>query len=364
MPAYKDPKRGTWYASFYYTDWHGVRKLKKKRGFARKKDAEQYEREFLHKEAGDCDMTFGSMVDLYMADMATRLRENTMETKRNIMERWVLPSFSSRKLAEITPSMIRRWQADVLGKGISPTYAKTIHNQISALFNYACRYYGLRENPARKAGSMGEKRATKKNFWTPENFEMFIGFVPQYPARVGLATLFWTGLRIGELLALTPADVDLEAGTLTVSKSFQLIKGKAVVTAPKTEKSRRVVPLPSRMVDALKTYEKSLYDLQPTDRLFPYTKSYFHKQMEAGCQASKMQKIRLHDLRHSHASMLIHMGVPVLLVSERLGHENIETTLQTYGHLYPTQTTEALEKMDSMMGTDLGGPGKTKEAQP
>ncbi len=359
MPAYKDPKRGTWYASFYYTDWHGVRKLKKKRGFARKKDAEQYEREFLHKEAGDCDMTFGSMVDLYMADMATRLRENTMETKRNIMERWVLPSFSSRKLAEITPSMIRRWQADVLGKGISPTYAKTIHNQISALFNYACRYYGLRENPARKAGSMGEKRATKKNFWTPENFEMFIGFVPQYPARVGLATLFWTGLRIGELLALTPADVDLEAGTLTVSKSFQLIKGKPVVTAPKTEKSRRVVPLPSRMVDALKAYEKSLYDLQPTDRLFPYTKSYFHKQMEAGCQASKMQKIRLHDLRHSHASMLIHMGVPILLVSERLGHENIETTLQTYGHLYPAQTKEALDKMNDMFGE-----GDLKDPQP
>ena len=364
MPAYKDQKRGTWYASFYYTDWQGARKLKKKRGFARKKDAEQYEREFLHKEAGNCDMTFSSMASIYMDDMRGRLRENTMETKGNIIEKWVLPFFGSRKLADITPSMVRRWQSEILASDISPTYAKTIHNQLSAIFNYACRYYGLKDNPARLAGSMGEKRANTKHFWTPENFEMFIGFVPQYPARVGLATLFWTGLRIGELLALTPADVDLQAGTISVSKSFQLIKGREVITEPKTKKSRRVVPLPSRMVEALKNYEKSFYDLQPTDRLFPFTKSYFHKQMDAGCQASKMEKIRLHDLRHSHASMLIHMGVPILLVSERLGHENVETTLQTYGHLYPAQTTEALEKMDQMMNGDLGGPRKAKEAQP
>ncbi|RKI66958.1 site-specific integrase [bacterium 1xD42-67] len=360
MPAYKDQQRGTWYASFYYTDWQGARKLKKKRGFARKKDAEQYEREFLHKEAGNCDMTFASMVDIYTDDMRGRLRESTMETKENIIEKWVLPFFGSRKLAEITPSMVRRWQSEVLASDISPTYAKTIHNQVSAIFNYACRYYGLKDNPARQAGSMGEKRANTKHFWTPENFEMFIGFVPQYPARVGLATLFWTGLRIGELLALTPDDVDLQAGTISVSKSFQLIKGREVVTAPKTKKSRRVVPLPSRMVEALKTYEQSFYDLQPTDRLFPFTKSYFHKQMDAGCQASKMEKIRLHDLRHSHASMLIHMGVPILLVSERLGHENVETTLQTYGHLYPAQTTAALEKMDQMMTGDLGGPKKAQ----
>ena len=257
MPAYKDKDRGTWYASFYYTDWQGARKLKKKRGFARKKDAEQYEREFLHKEAGNCDMTFSSMVTIYLDDMRSRLKENTMETKDNIIEKWVLPFFGSRKLGEITPSMVRRWQSEVLASGIAPTYAKSIHNQISAIFNYACRYYGLRDNPARLAGSMGEKRANTKHFWTPENFEMFIGFVPQYPARVGLSLLFWTGLRIGELLALTPADIDLQAGTISVSKSFQLIKGREVITAPKTKKSCRVVPIPPTMTVGLKNYEKS-----------------------------------------------------------------------------------------------------------
>lgn len=223
----------------------GGQEAEEEAGFARKKDAEQYEREFLHKEAGNCDMTFSSMVDLYLADMSSRLRENTMETKRNIISKKVVPYFGSMKLSDITPSNVRRWQSAILESGTSPTYAKTIHNQLSAIFNYACRYYGLKDNPARQAGSMGEKRATEKHFWTPENFEMFIGYVPQYPARVGLAVLFWTGLRIGELLALTQADVDLSAGTISVSKSFQLIKGRPVVTAPKTEKSRRVVPLPS-----------------------------------------------------------------------------------------------------------------------
>lgn len=91
MPAYKDEQRGTWYASFYYTDWRGSRKLKKKRGFSRKKDAEEYEREFLRKEAGTCDMSFASMTELYLKDMGPRLRESTVVMKKSVIEKWVLP---------------------------------------------------------------------------------------------------------------------------------------------------------------------------------------------------------------------------------------------------------------------------------
>lgn len=349
MPAYKDPERGTWYASFYYTDWQGHRKLKKKRGFARKKDAEEYEREFLHKEAGTCDMSFGSLVELYLADMENRLRASTMQSKRHIIETKILPAFGSQKVNEITPAAVRRWQAQTLAQGYAPTYAKSIHNQLSAIFNYACRYYGLKDNPARAAGSMGKKQAGRIRFWMPEDFNAFLPYVQKYPARVGFEVLYWTGLRIGELLALTAEDIDLEKGTISVSKSFQVINGEAIISQPKTEKSRRVVPIPKKLVQTLKEYEAAFYDLQPTDRLWPFTKSYFQRQMVLACDEAQIERIRLHDLRHSHASMLIRMGVPVLLVSERLGHENIQTTLQTYAHLYPAETTEALEKMDDLI---------------
>ena len=315
MPAYKDKERGTWYASFYYTDWRGDRKLKKKRGFPRKKGAEEYERELLRKEAQSCDMTFGSMTKLYMDDMRPRLRESTMRSKEYLIEGKILPFFGSLPLNTITPAHVRKWQAEILKENPAPTYAKSIHNQLSAIFNYAVKYYRFPENPA----------------------------------RVGFSVMFWTGLRIGELLALTPADIDLDVKTLSVTKTFQPIDGREVVTEPKTPKSRRKIEMPPKLAEMLKGYMAALYNLAPDDRLFPFTKSYFHHQMRKGCEACGLEKIRLHDIRHSHASLLINLGYPVLVVSERLGHEDVETTLQTYGHLYKTTTSEAVKKLDDLM---------------
>ena len=247
MPAYKDKERGTWYASFYYTDWRGDRKLKKKRGFPRKKDAEEYEREFLRKEAQSCDMTFDSMTKLYMDDMRPRLRESTMRSKEYLIEGKILPFFGSLPLNAITPAHVRKWQAEILKENPAPTYAKSIHNQLSAIFNYAVKYYRLPENPARVAGAVGKKKASEMKFWTVEEFNKFLPCVPRLPARVGFSVMFWTGLRIGELLALTPADIDLDAKTLSVTKTFQNIDGREVVTEPKTPKSRRtILPAPGK----------------------------------------------------------------------------------------------------------------------
>ncbi|WP_306568937.1 site-specific integrase [Faecalispora jeddahensis] len=349
MPAYKDKERKTWYASFYYTDWKGQRRLKKKRGFAREKDAKAFEAEFLRTMAQSCDMTFGSMTELYLADMENRLKENTIRTKRYLIEGKILPFFKDLPLNKITAAHVRKWQSELLAREKSQTYVKTINNQLSAIFNYACRYYGLSDNPARVAGSVGKKNADTMKFWTADEFNAFIPHVPKMPARVGLSVLFWTGLRIGELLALGAGDVNLEAKTLSVTKSFQMIDGKEVVTEPKTVKSKRVLPLPAKLCEELRAYMAALYEPQPGDRLFPYTKSYFHQQMTKGCEAVGMEKIRLHDLRHSHAALLIHLGVPILLVSERLGHEDVETTLRTYGHLYPTTSSDAVQKLDDLM---------------
>lgn len=357
MPAYKDKQRNTWYCSFYYTDWTGERKLKKKRGFNTKREATAWEDEFLRTLARSCDMTFASMTEIYMADMATRLRENTMQNKRFIIENRVLPFFGKLRLNEITPAHVRKWQSLILAEGVAPTYAKTINNQLSAILNYATKYYGLQSNPAKTAGSMGKSKASEMRFWTVDEFNAFIPNVPKLPGRVGLSILFWTGLRIGELLALTPGDVNLEAQTLSVNKSFQVIEGKEVITEPKTPRSKRVVAIPPKLCDEIKEYMDALYEPDPEDRLFPFTKSYFHHQMTDGCAAAGMEKIRLHDLRHSHASLLIHLGMPILLVSERLGHEDVQTTLRTYGHLYPSTTSDAISALDKLM------PGGAEEAE-
>lgn len=349
MPAYKDKLRGTWYCSFYYTDWTGERKIKKKRGFATRREAVAWEDEFLHKLSRTCDMSFESLAEIYLEDMQSRLRANTMETKRHIIESRVLPFFGKLKVNEITPAHVRKWQSQVLAEGLSPTYAKTINNQMSAIMNYAAKYYGLQVNPVRVAGTIGKSKASEMKFWTVDEFNEFIPHVPKMPGRVGLSVLFWTGMRISELLALSPADVDLDRKIISVTKSFQSIEGKEIIAETKTPRSRRTIPLPDKLCKEIADYEAALYEPDPDDRLFPYTKDYFHNQMRKGCAAAGMEKIRLHDLRHSHAALLIHLGTPVLLVSERLGHEDVQTTLRIYGHLYPTTTSDTVKALDELM---------------
>ena len=300
MPVYKDDERGTWYASFYYTDWQGRRKLKKKRGFERKKDAQEFEREFLAKQERSCDMTFASLWALYCEDMTSRLRENTLQSKKYLVERHILPFYEALKVNEITPAHVRKWQSELLSKGYAQTYVKTINNQLVAVLNYAVRYYGLPSNPCHVAGSVGRKNADAMKFWTKEQFEAFLACVERPSARAGFSLLFWTGIRIGELLALTLNDFDFEKKTLSVSKSFQSIKGREVITEPKTQKSKRVIPLPDKLCAVVQEYTTRLYDYSSDERLFPFTKSFFHKEMEKACAASGVEKIRLHDLRHPY----------------------------------------------------------------
>lgn len=353
MPAYKDEGRGTWYASFYYTDWTGRRRLKKKRGFKLKKDAQEWEREFLARAAMSSDMAFSSLVSLYNEDMAGRLKETTKESKAWIMDKHIMPFYGELPINKITAAHVRKWQSDLLARGFAPTYLKSINNQLVAVMNYAVKYYGLPANPCHAAGSMGKKNANAMKFWTHEQFSTFIVAVDRIPARVGFELLYWTGMRIGELLALTENDFDFVRGSVSIEKNYQRVKRKDLITEPKTERGRRVVPLPAAVLSAVREYIPKLYDYEPGDRLFPYTRGYFQHAMEKGAAASGVEKIRLHDLRHSHASLLIEMEVPILLVSERLGHEDVETTLRTYGHLYPNRHDDTVARLDGIIE---GGP--------
>lgn len=225
--------------------------------------------------------------------------------------------------------------------GYSPTYLKTINNQLSAIFNYAVRYYDLKSNPCAKAGSMGKSKAEEMDFWTGEEFRKFIDSVMNKRlSYMAFMTLYWTGMRLGELLALNPKDVDLEKRTITITKSYQRLGKKDVITPPKTPKSKRVITIPEFLAADIRDYIDSLYELQENDRLFPITKYYLEHEMQRGIKESGVKRIRVHDLRHSHASMLIELGFSPLEIANRLGHEKVETTLNTYAHLYPNKAVD------------------------
>ncbi|WP_312070453.1 site-specific integrase [Anaerotignum propionicum] len=196
---------------------------------------------------------------------------------------------------------------------------------------------------------MGKNQADEMNFWTKEEFTKFLDAVmDKHRSYVGFKTLLWTGLRIGELLALTIEDIDFDAKTLNVSKSYQRIGTKDVITPPKTPKSNRIISIPEFLLEDLKDYVDSIYQPKATDRLFPVTKHYFEREMKRGVALSGVKKIRLHDCRHSHCALLFEMQIPPLEVAERLGHERVETTLNTYAHLYPNKQKHISEKLDKI----------------
>ena len=188
----------------------------------------------------------------------------------------------------------------------------------------------VEDNPCRKAGAIGKSKGEPKDFWMQEEFNAFLETVSDKPeTRMAFLLLYWTGMRIGELLALTYNDINLEEKTISINKSYQRLKGKDMITQPKTPKSIRVITMPDFLAEEFREYCSHLYGIMKKERLFRFTKSHMEHCMATGIERSGVKRIRLHDLRHSHASMLVDMGVAPLEIAERLGHEKVETTLNT-----------------------------------
>lgn len=347
--ACKDPKTGKWYVQFRYTDWTGETKKTTKRGFDAKKEAEEWLMNYLTAKAADVNMSFASLVELYFADLGTRLREYTLRNKHYLIDGKILPYFKDKSVSSITLADIRKWQAEMLKKGYKDTYLRSVYNQLNAIFNYAVTFYNLRENPCHKAGSIGKKNAEEMKYWTVDEFNKFIAAVSDKPtSRVIFTTLFYTGLREGELLALTPADIDTEKGTLSVKHSYQRIDGRDVITPPKTPKSKRTISIPPFLADMLQEYIGSIYGIKNNNRIFPHTKHYLVKEMTRGCKASGVKKIRIHDLRHSHCALCFSLGFAPLEVAERLGHDDPKTTLRVYAHVYPEAGQQISNKLEEL----------------
>ncbi len=354
MSVYKDTETNTWRVIYRYTDWRGVVKQTQKRGFATKREAQEWEREQLLKKECSLDMSFASFVETYIVDMKNRLKENTWHTKEHIIRTKILPYFSDRQIDEIQPRDIIAWQNEIIGekkkdgKPFSPVYLKTVHNQLSAIFNHAVKFYGLASNPAAKAGNMGKEKSREMLFWTQDEYKKFADAVMDKPLSFyAFEMLYWCGIREGELLALTPADFDFEKMTVSITKSYQRIKGRDIITDPKTAKSVRTIKMPDFLSDEIQDFIGQIYGIQPIDRMFQITKHYLKHEMERGSKIAGVKRIRIHDLRHSAISLLIEMGFSAVAIADRVGHESIDITYR-YAHLFPSTQNEMADKLSNL----------------
>lgn len=349
MPTYKNKERGTYYCSFYYVDWTGKRKRKKKEGFKTKREADKFEREFLVKVQENTDMSFSTLVELYLKDSESRIRLTTLQNKTHLITHKILPYFENKIISNIKPTDIREWQNVLINQNYSPTYLKSINNQLTAIFNFAVKFYGLSTNPCHRTGSMGKKNADSMKFWTVTEFKSFISFISNDELKLAYNILFWTGIRIGELMALTFNDIDLNNNMIDINKTYTKINGKDIINEPKTPKSKRIISIPTALCSDINNFKTKIYDLNESDRIFSFSKSMLTRTLKKTCKENNIPTIRIHDLRHSHASLLIELGFSPLLISERLGHEKIQTTLDTYSHLYPNKDIVVSKKLDKLI---------------
>lgn len=358
MPAYKDKERDTWYCKFNYEDWKGEKKTKLKRGFRTKKEAVEWEREFLQVQQADMDMELTAFVEVYFNDKATRLKARTIETKRTMIDAKIIPYFGKFKMNQVKPADIMRWQNDMINLGYKPTYLRMLQNQITAIFNHAERFYGLKDNPCKKVDKMGKSNARELNFWTKNEYDVFIQSFAEKEEmyRMIYQMLFWLGCRIGELLALCYGDINFTDNTVSITKTYYRRNKTDYVTAPKTESSNRIVTIPKFLADELRAYTDKMYELKADERMFPVTDRAVQKKMKQKMEKLDLKFIRVHDLRHSHIAFLIEKGTQPLIISKRVGHDSVMTTMNIYGHLYPDKQ----KQLADMLNAEATGEAQSK----
>ena len=341
------------------------RKRTCKRGFSLLREATKWQQEVLPDLIRELEgirpqietMTMGEFVDIYLDDVeGDTCRITTLMNKQSIIENKILPYFKNMRVIDIKPLDIERWQKTLLkatsknGKSLSPTYLHTILNQLNALLNHAVRLYDLPVNPMYKVKKIGSKTPkTEPRFWTLDEYRTFIETIKLNPLfYYAFQVLFWCGLRLGELLALTLDDIDFENATLTIKRSYQKINGEAYLSDPKTVNGIRKVYLPQRLVEELQDYINGLYIKDNKTRIFSISKSNIHNVMQKSCEESGVKRIPIHGLRHSHISLLADMGITEAVIASRVGHKRQGITSH-YTHPYAKSEKEVAYRLNELM---------------
>ena len=346
-------KNGTWMTQFRCRTKTGDEVHKCKRGFATPEEAQAWEDDYIAAQGCTMGMTFAEFVKVYRYDVEPRLREHTWRQKEYVINDKILPYFKNMRMGEIQSIDIVRWQNELMkpsqnnGKGFSPTYLRNVNNQLTAILNHAARYYGLSPNPAVRTMKMGGKEAKEMMFWTKDEYLRFADVMMDKPRSFLIfEILYWTGIREGALLALMPEAFDFKRSTLRIDKSYQRLDGRDIITDPKTPKSIRTIKLSKFLAEEIEEYLTQHPEIKRGDRMFPITKYSLARDMRTGSEAAGVKKLRIHDLRNSHVSLLINMGFSALAIADRMGHESTDITFR-YAHLFPNVQEDMAEALDN-----------------
>lgn len=362
----KKAKNGTYYfrANLGYHSVTGKQIQKYCSGFKTKKEArEEYSRLLLTKSE-DSEESAGKLPfkqfieDIFLPWYKTRVKERTYDNRLPTVKRH-LSYFYDFLITEITPLHVQKWQLFLSKKGYAPSYIRIVQGLFSLAMDRAVVLGLVESNPSKIVGNV-KKTKTKIDFWTKEEFEKVLSFFYkedyyQHFLFMSLWLLFMTGMRIGEATAIQWEDIDFETGMLSIDKTLYYKNlDDYTFVEPKTKASVRHIVLDEDTLTLLHQWKDVQQAVIQTNFVMSYNgvPTQKHTLAHAITRFAKkagVHRIRLHALRHSHASLLISMGENPLIIKDRLGHEDIETTLGTYGHLYPNSNFEVAHKLKGIL---------------
>ena len=349
--AYREKDTKKWTAQWFETNVMGEKKKRRKRGFETKREALEFERSKKLSNERSMDMKLSDFIEIYFSDKQNDLKDRTIKNKRYMMQQHIVPYFGNQMMSEIKASQIIQWQNEIQKKGYSDSYLRMIQNQLTSLFTHAAKIYDLPVNPCKKVKRMGNSDSRSLNFWTLDEYKQFIQTMePGTRYYLMFEMLFWTGCRIGELLAITKADINFEKNQLSINKTYYRTGMQDIITEPKTKQSFRTIEIPEFLKEEIKEFVDGHYGMPDTERLFPVVQEAVQHKMKRQIELAGVKKIRVHDIRHSHVAYLIEKGVEPLLIRDRLGHKDIRITLNTYGHLYQNQQ----RKIENLLNNENG----------
>lgn len=346
MPVYKDSETNTWYSQFYYVDWDGKRKHTTKRGFNRKRDAEEYEAKFKYSKKRE-NVSLRTLIELYQDNLKKRLllktiKPTTVQHYNDMTRQYILPYFDlDQPLSKLNAEQLNEWITNIAQKNSAMTKqnlalssVRTIKNFLAVLLNFAVKKHFLATSPMLDAEKVAEPKKEPVKVWGQNEYFTFYNSLTQEHHRVIFNIMFFGGLRVGEVLALTPADVNPD-NSITVRHTLAIINKQQVLQDAKTKYSVRTVSLPTSVYNQLLDYISRLYKWDPRERIFPYTVSGIESMLRRRIKELNLPKLTPHGLRHSNASILLRYTADVAMVARRLGHKNPRITLETYSHMLP-----------------------------
>lgn len=290
-----------------------------------------------------------TLVEKKIKQDSSYLKKSSVIRYNEFLNQYIKPFFNERYLCDITTKTIIDWHSWLETKNINIESMKKIHNLLKSSLDFGIKYFDLEKNVCEIVGNFKSKRGVVKKqieFLTYDEFNRFIDFEENEFYKAFFTILFFTGMRRGELLALTFDDIDFKKNIININKSINPKNGKEA-TVPKTNKSNRQIPLLKNVCDILKSMPYTTKEIFGLDNIKTSTLT---RKCNANCKLANINKhIRIHDFRHSFVALCVESGIQIEKISEYVGHENISTTYDVYSHLYPNAKTELVNKLDNFL---------------